>query len=78
MWMLHMSRVEVYRMGGMSKGINYLQLRFSEFVKVYTFCGLSFGDGTANLESYNRKSTASSSRNTTHQSAVGAKLGEEL
>jgi hypothetical protein len=57
--MLHMPWVEVYRMGGMSKGINYLQLRFSEFITVYSFCKLALGDGMVNLESYSQKSTAS-------------------
>jgi hypothetical protein len=77
MWMLRMPRAEVY-MGGMSKGINCLQLRFSEFVTVITFCRLALGDGMLNLGSYNQKSTASSSRSTTHQSAAEAELGEEL
>jgi hypothetical protein len=36
------------------------------------------GDGTTNLESYSWKSTASSSHNTTHQSATEVELGEEL
>jgi hypothetical protein len=64
--------------GGMSKGINCLQLRFSEFVTVITFCRLALGDGMLNLGSYNQKSTASSSRSTTHQSTAEAELGEEL
>jgi hypothetical protein len=64
-------------MGGMSKGINYLRLRFNEFVTVYAFCRLALGDGAANLESYSQKSTASSSHNMTHQSAK-VELGEEL
>jgi hypothetical protein len=58
--------------------INYLRLRFSEFVTVYTFCRLALGDGTMNLESYSRKSTASSSHITTHQSAAKVELDEEL
>jgi hypothetical protein len=36
----------------MSKGIDYLQLRFSPFVIVYAFCKLTLGDGVANLKSY--------------------------
>jgi hypothetical protein len=75
--MLRMPRAEVYRMGGMSKGINYLQLRFTEFITVYAFCRLAFGDGNVNLDSYSRKSTASSSCNMTHQSTE-AELGKEL
>jgi hypothetical protein len=39
-------------MGGMSKYIDCLQLRFSEFIIVYAFCRLALGDGEANLESY--------------------------
>jgi hypothetical protein len=65
-------------MGGMSKGINCLRLRFCEFVTVYTFCRLALGDETMNFESYSRKSTASSLCNTTCQSTVEAELGEEL
>jgi hypothetical protein len=78
MWMLRMPRVEVYRMGDMSKGIICLRLRFSEFVTVYTFCRLVLGDGTMNLESYSQKSTANSSCSTTHQSVTEAELDEEL
>jgi hypothetical protein len=55
-------------MGGISKGINCLQLRFSEFITVYAFCRLALGDGVANIESYSRKSTTSSPRSATHQS----------
>jgi hypothetical protein len=65
-------------MGGISKGINCLWLRFSEFIIVYAFCKLSLGGGTTNLESYSWRSTASSSCSTTHQSAAEAELGEEL
>jgi hypothetical protein len=50
--MLRMLRAEVYRMGGMSKGIDCLRLRFSEFIIVYTFCRLALGYGVVNLESY--------------------------
>jgi hypothetical protein len=70
--------VEVYRMGGMSKDINCLQLRFSEFITFYAFCRLVLGERTTNLESYSRKFTISSSRITTRQSATEAKLCEEL
>jgi hypothetical protein len=77
-WMLHMLRTEVYHLGGMSKGINCLRLRFSEFVTVYTFCRLALDDGTVNLESYSQKSTVSSSRGMTHQSTIEVELGEEL
>jgi hypothetical protein len=42
------------------------------------FYRLALGDGTTNLESYSWKSTASSSHNTTHQSATEVELGEEL
>jgi hypothetical protein len=38
-----MLQAEVYRMGGMSEGINCLQLRFSEFITVYTFLQTCFG-----------------------------------
>jgi hypothetical protein len=64
-------------MRGMPKGINCLQLRFSESVIAYAFCRLALGDGTTNLESHSRKSTASSSCSATCQSAKG-QLGEEL
>jgi hypothetical protein len=67
----------VYRMGGMSKGIDYLWLRFSEFVTFYTFCRLALNEGVANLESYSWKSIVSSSHCMTRQS-VEAELGEEL
>jgi hypothetical protein len=76
--MLRLPQAEVYRMGGMSKGVNCLRLRFSKFTTVYAFCRLALGNGTMNLESYSRKSTAYSSRCTTHQSATKAELGEEL
>jgi hypothetical protein len=76
--MLRMPQAEVYRMGGMSKGVNCLRLRFSKFATVYAFCRHALGDGTMNLESYSRKSTAYSSRCTTHQSAMKAELGEVL
>jgi hypothetical protein len=68
-----MPQAEVYHRRGMSKGINCLRLRFSEFVTVY-----ALGDGMMNLESYSRKSTARSSRSMTHQSTAKAELGEEL
>jgi hypothetical protein len=65
-------------MGGMSKAINCLRLRFSEFIIVYAFYKLALGDGMANLDNYCQKSTTSSSRNReTHQSTE-AELGEEL
>jgi hypothetical protein len=76
--MFRMLQAEVYLMGGMSKGVNCLRLRFKEFVTVYAFCRLALGGGTTNLESYSQKSTACSSRCTTHQSTVKAELGEEL
>jgi hypothetical protein len=65
-------------MGGMSKDINCLRLRFSEFVTVYAFYRLALRNGTTNLESYSQKSTAISSCSMTHQSSVEAELGEEL
>jgi hypothetical protein len=39
-------------MGGMSKGMDWLQLRFTEFITVYAFCIVALGDGVVNLESY--------------------------
>jgi hypothetical protein len=56
---------EVYIMGGMLKGIDCLQLRFSEFVTIYAFCILSLDDGVAILESYRQKSTAGYSHSVT-------------
>jgi hypothetical protein len=50
--MLRMPQTVVYRMGGMSKGIGCIWLRFSEFITIYAFCRLALGDGVANLESY--------------------------
>jgi hypothetical protein len=76
--MLYMPWAEVCRMGGMSIGINCLQLRFSEFMTVYAFCRLALDDGTTNLESYSQKSTLSSSWSMTHQSFSKTELGEEL
>jgi hypothetical protein len=55
-WMLRMPWAEVYIMGGMLKGIDCLQLRFSEFVTIYAFCILSLDDGVAILESYRLRS----------------------
>jgi hypothetical protein len=72
-----MSWVEVYHIGGLSKGMNYLQLRFSEFITIYAFCRLALGDGVANFESCSRKSTTNSSHSVTRQGA-DAELGEEL
>jgi hypothetical protein len=72
-----MLRAEVYNMRGMSKGIDYLLLRFSEFITLYAFCRLAFGDGVANLESYSQKSIANSSQRVTRES-VESQLGEEL
>jgi hypothetical protein len=65
-------------MRGMLKRINYLRLRFSEFISVYAFCRLDLGDRTSNLESYSQKSTSSSSRSMTHQSIIEAEMGKEL
>jgi hypothetical protein len=73
-----MPQAEVYHMGGMSKGINCLRLRFSEFIIVYAFCILALGDRTPNLDSYNRKSTASSSHNRVTQQSDEAELSEKL
>jgi hypothetical protein len=65
-------------MRGMSKGINCLRLRFSEFIIVYAFSRLSVGDRTMNLEIYSQKSIASSSRSTTQESTAEPKLGDKL
>jgi hypothetical protein len=64
-------------MRGMSKGIDCLWLRFSEFITLYAFCRLALADGVANLKSYSWKSTASSSHSATRQS-VEAQLDEEM
>jgi hypothetical protein len=64
-------------MRDMSKGINSLRLRFSEFVTFYIFCRSSLNDGMANLESYSCKFTAISSHSVTRQSTE-AKLNKEL
>jgi hypothetical protein len=76
--MLCMPQMQVYLMGGMSKGINCLRLRFTEFVIVYAFCILALGDGMVNLDSYSRKSTASSSRSRMTRQSSKDELGEEL
>jgi hypothetical protein len=76
--MLRTPWAEIYRMGGMTKGINCLRLRFSDFVTIYAFYILALGGITLNLETYSRKSTANSSCSMIHQSAIEAELGEEL